>query len=706
MLSTLAHFCLRKRLAPSCNTSRRAPSTRRFRPKLEALEERCVPSLTQVTATSSPPWTGVVSLVARFNDIHISENGSGAFIDATHILTAAHVIYNLQSNDNHHFADTIDVLVGRNGSYSSYDGQVYHARSMSKLGSYDPSHFGSSDLAVITVEPNRYPAHFDFEYANNADQVNYHNVPLYSAGYPADSHYGATGQYMYQTAGYANGITQGPDGTRLISWQNYPAQDYRGLSLYIDGQSGSPVYGKDSQGNRIIAGVFIGSSGPTGNGYATALTSTLANWVQSVEQGSGSVRRIMEGGHGGDDQTEYSTVTTVVPSSTSMTYGTNVTFTVTVSANSGTPSGTVTLYDHGQSLGQATLQSGRASYVTSALSVGSHSITASYAGGGSYLASGSSAVTVTVNPAVFNTLTVLYSSAAVAQAGQAVTFAAVVSTSGSVPPSGMVRFYDNGVYLGQAGLQSSYGVAWATFTTSSLGVGSHVIVASYQGDSHNYASTSAPVTETITPVLATTRTVLYASAASMAAGQAVTFAAVVSTSGAVQPSGTVSFYDNGTYLGQAALQLSYGVIWATFTTAGLGVGSHAITALYAGDGHNSYSTSVPVTETITPALATTLTTVYASSSSVRAGQALTFAAVVSTSGSLQPSGTVSFYDNGTYLGQVAIQASYGVTWAAFTTPGLGAGSHSITASYSGDNHNGHSMSAPVMVTITPALVVS
>jgi hypothetical protein len=245
-------------------------------------------------------------------------------------------------------------------------------------------------------------------------------------------------------------------------------------------------------------------------------------------------------------------------------------------------------------------------------------------------------------------------------------------------------------------------MTWATITVSSLGVGSHSLTASYSGDNHNSRSTSAPVTVTITPALATTVTTVYASAASVRAGQAVTFAAVVTSTGSVPPSGTVSFYDNGRYLGQAAIQASYGMTWAPFTTSGLGVGSHSITVSYSGDNHNSRSTSAPVTEAITPALATTLTTVYASSASVRAGQAVTFAVVVSTSGPVPPTGTVRFYDNGVLLGQGVLQVSYGVVWTTFTTSGLAAGSHSITAAYAGDNSNNASVSAPVMETITVA----
>jgi len=74
-------------------------------------------------------------------------------------------------------------------------------------------------------------------------------------------------------------------------------------------------------------------------------------------------------------------------------FGQVVTFTATVSANlpgAGVPSGAVTFMDGSTSLGSATLVSGTAVLPTSALAVGSHSITAVYSGDGNFLTSNDS----------------------------------------------------------------------------------------------------------------------------------------------------------------------------------------------------------------------------------------------------------------------------------------------------------------------------
>ena len=61
------------------------------------------------------------------------------------------------------------------------------------------------------------------------------------------------------------------------------------------------------------------------------------------------------------------------------------------------------------------------------------------------------------------------------------------------------------------------------------------------------------------------------------------------------------------------------------------------------------------------------------------GQPITFVAKVSAAGT--PTGTVTFLDNGTTLATVAVDGS---GTATLTTSALAVGSHSITATYSGD----------------------
>ena len=94
-----------------------------------------------------------------------------------------------------------------------------------------------------------------------------------------------------------------------------------------------------------------------------------------------------------------SSSTSLKASATSVTYGTSVSFTVLVTSVPGTstPAGSVEFLDGSNKLATVTLNgAGQATYSTSALGVGTHSITAKYLGTSGDKASTSSAVSLTV----------------------------------------------------------------------------------------------------------------------------------------------------------------------------------------------------------------------------------------------------------------------------------------------------------------------
>src|SRR5262249_51263398 len=91
------------------------------------------------------------------------------------------------------------------------------------------------------------------------------------------------------------------------------------------------------------------------------------------------------------------TVTDLTISPSSPSYGQTVTIKAGVLANSGTPTGTVTFYRNGVSLGPATVDaSGAASISTNTLTGGSQNLSAAYSGDSSFSVSSSPALTVTV----------------------------------------------------------------------------------------------------------------------------------------------------------------------------------------------------------------------------------------------------------------------------------------------------------------------
>src|SRR5215471_6261238 len=214
--------------------------------------------------------------------------------------------------------------------------------------------------------------------------------------------------------------------------------------------------------------------------------------------------------------------TSVVSSKNPTVFGQAVTFTATVSATNGTPTGTVTFLDGASSIGTATLDSTRtASLATSALAVGNHAISASYPGDSNFNASNSApftqivnvdlatiAINVSPNPSVF---------------GQPMIATATVSATapGSGTPTGTVTFLDGLTSLGTSNLVDGQ----ASFIISALSSGLHSIMATYSGDtsfSQNSATTGLTVNK------ASTTTSLTSSASPSSFNQAVTFTATVS----------------------------------------------------------------------------------------------------------------------------------------------------------------------------------
>ncbi len=99
------------------------------------------------------------------------------------------------------------------------------------------------------------------------------------------------------------------------------------------------------------------------------------------------------------------------------------------------------------------------------------------------------------------TTTSLKSSAPSVNAGTSLTFTATVTpASPGTPPTGTVLFLDGPNSIGTATLKSD---GTATLTTSALAVGSHSLIATYNGDSSYTGSSSALLTQTILPAPAT-----------------------------------------------------------------------------------------------------------------------------------------------------------------------------------------------------------
>jgi hypothetical protein len=237
------------------------------------------------------------------------------------------------------------------------------------------------------------------------------------------------------------------------------------------------------------------------NGKATLSTTTLPTGSDSITVS-----------YGGDSNftgitsavltqvvNQGATTAKVTSSTNPSAFGQNVTFTATVSAKSpasGTPSGMVTFLDGTATLATLPLSGGTVAYSTSALAVGSHSITVQYTGDGNFTGSTSPVLNQTVGAAA--TVTAVTSTASPSAFGAIVTFAATVtaSSSGAGVLSGTVLFKDGSTVLG---IKSPGLSGQASLAISALSIGTHTITATYVASTNFQTSVSAPLTQVVAP---------------------------------------------------------------------------------------------------------------------------------------------------------------------------------------------------------------
>ncbi len=433
-----------------------------------------------------------------------------------------------------------------------------------------------------------------------------------------------------------------------------------------------------SGGNPVTTGTVQFSDGATplgtpvavnGSGEATFTTSSLTVGSHTITADYSGTATLATSSDDVVQVVRAATSVGLVSDNNPSADGESVTFTATVTSG-GNPvtSGTVQFSDGATPLGTpvAVDGSGEATFTTSSLTVGSHTITADYSG------------TATLSPASDNLVQVVRAITAVAIVsdnnpstdGESVTFTATVTSGGSPVTTGTVQFSDGPTPLGTPIAVNGSGEA--TFTTSSLTVGSHTITADYSG-----TSTLAPATsgDLVQVVRAITAVAIVSDNNPSTDGESVTFTATVTSGGNPVTTGTVQFSDGATPLGTPVAVDGSGE--ATFTTSSLTVGSHTITADYSGT-----ATLSPASDNLTQAVrAITDVALVSDNNPSTDGESVTFTATVTSGGSPVTTGTVQFSDGATPLG--APVAVNGSGEATFTTSSLTVGSHTITADYSG-----------------------
>jgi hypothetical protein len=431
--------------------------------------------------------------------------------------------------------------------------------------------------------------------------------------------------------------------------------------------------------------------------------------------------------------TQAPTTTALVSSAGTIAYGSSVTFTATVTpGTSGVPTGQVSFYDGANLLGMVTMTNGNVSLPTIGLSVGTHTITAVYAGDTNFTGSTSNSIAQIVQQA---TLTVTVNSATRAYGAADPVFTSTIT----------------GAVAGD-----SFTVTYTTNETVTSGVGSYIITPHVQGTNlANYALTAIPGTLTITPaaltVTANNATRSYDTANPVFTGAVTgavnndTFVLTFSTTatllsdvgnypivpavnGSAAANYTVTVVDgtlvitpatgivvtagNATRVYGTANPVFTGTVSGTYANLGLMVsgttvatissdaGTYAIVPALTGVNPADYSaTFVNGVLTVSPAATSIVLTTSSNSAVAATNVTLTAAVASATTGT--PTGTVYFYTGTTFLGASAL--SSGV--ASLTTNAIPQGTNTVTARYNGNIDFTASQSNGVTETITSNLPV-
>jgi hypothetical protein len=414
--------------------------------------------------------------------------------------------------------------------------------------------------------------------------------------------------------------------------------------------------------------------------------------------------------------------------STSIQHGAPISLTIGVKAQSGSgvPSGLVSLITD-QSTGTASFQGIANGNVTSgtlangtftgtfnSLPGGKYNVIAHYSGDGTFGASDSNPIQVNIapesslvalRPVVTNTRTGGISLGATVAYGDSLNaldiHGVVSSASGNGAATGQLVFSDrfNGATTQIASMPLNHdGEAEIIncVVAVCLTPGTHVISASYPGDSSLSAGTSAGVKVTITPGLPLLN--VFVGEFLLNSGQQLQLETQFLNVGTIPPTGTIQYLEGQVPLG-SVISLAQNPKAAMQVV--LPDGPHQITASYSGDqNYNPSTSSPPLGVEVDPGVgAATQTAVTLSANSINLGDTVNYTVTVTGGNNGTPTGTIKVVN--AEAGEVASatlqdgSATIPVQWPF-------AGSIVAVAEYFGDDIFAPSGSVPIMISVAKA----
>jgi hypothetical protein len=383
------------------------------------------------------------------------------------------------------------------------------------------------------------------------------------------------------------------------------------------------------------------------------------------------------------------TSTSVLPSMSTVTVGDDVTFSSTVTPTIGSnPGGAVQFLVDGAAFGSPRPVSGgvatSANLNTGSMSLGNHTVQAVYNGDANFGTSSSAVVEFRVRVPLLASSASLSVTPNSTVYGEQVTLSShITTTSGSGNPTGSVTFSEGGTVFGAVPVDGSGNTS---IQSTTIPAGAHSIVATYSGDDEYNGAASSPGSLNVAKADVTVD--LTSSDTSTVSGESVNFGVSVAAQapGAGLPDGTVQLVIDGNNTG-SPVALTGGV--ANFDpVTSLLTGNHTVAVSYSGSS-NYKSGSDSLSQTVTPADTTTTVTVSPSPSSEDQMVTITANVGAVAPGGGAATGLVSFTADGDSIGAGSLTPSSGGAKATLQTSTLAPGSHTIVATYAGDDdYNG------------------
>ncbi len=309
-------------------------------------------------------------------------------------------------------------------------------------------------------------------------------------------------------------------------------------------------------------------------------------------------------------------------------------------------------------------------------------------------------------PTVTGTLSAMPEPSVVGQAFTVTAAFAPPAGSSETLLSGPVTFSIDGLTEGSAALANNMA---SVSVPGTLAKGTHQLMASWGGDT-NFPAVELSATHTVTGLPVTLTLASSLNPANL--GQAVSLTAGLSTQGgaAVQPTGTITFTDNGAPLGSTLTVGGSGSFSWTLLNGFSNAGQNTIVATYSGDANYGSATATLV-ENVNPVA--TASVLQGSPNPSVYGQAVTFTTAVTANlndpvvnqfGSAAtvtltglPGGSVT---SGVVVGGTTASTTTGV--ATYTTSALPAGTYTVSAAYSGSTNTLGSVAGSVVQVVQRA----